>query len=83
MTSIQDANVNMRSIYNQRYFAKNKDRFREINNASARECMRRKAVFLKMCAMYDRLNDLVDKSDYVERRGRPRKVQVVSFQFVE
>jgi hypothetical protein len=64
------------------YFAKNKDRFREMNNASARESMRKKAVFKKMCLMYDRLNDLTDRSNFVETRGRPKKVKVVSFQFV-
>jgi hypothetical protein len=63
--------------YQKEYFAKNKERFREMNNTSARECMRNKAVFKKMCLMYERLNE--DATNFV---GRPKKVQVVSFQFV-
>lgn len=66
--------------YQKEYFAKNKERFREINNASARECMRKKAVFKNMCLMYERLNE--DATNFVAKRGRPKKVQVVSFQFV-
>ena len=59
------------------YFIRNKERLREVNNTSARECMRKKAVFRNLCMMYDRLN--ADNPKFV---GRPRKVQVVSLQFV-
>jgi hypothetical protein len=55
------------------YFAKNKERFREMNNASARECMRGKYAFRNLCKIYTELYEPEDKSNYIERRGRPRK----------
>lgn len=77
MTSKFETRKEMLRLSHQKYFAKNKDRFREMNNESAKLCMRRKQMFKVLCRIYTELYEPDDRSEYVERRGRPRKNLIV------